>query len=70
MQFDTASRNAGRRYRAARLRDTAYGMFNLSGFYAMLTAMLIAGLLRDVFGPGATFAAGAGRTGYVAVLGR
>jgi MFS family permease len=46
----------------ADLRGTAYGMFNLAGGIAMLIASVIAGGLWDVYGPSATFFAGAGFT--------
>jgi len=40
------------------LRGTAYGMFNLCGGVAMLLASVLAGLLWDQFGAGATFLSG------------
>jgi MFS family permease len=43
----------------AELRGTAFGMFNLVSGLALLAASLIAGLLWDIFGPAATFMAGA-----------
>ena len=43
----------------AELRGTAYGMFNLVSGLALLIASLVAGALWDVFGPQATFLAGA-----------
>ncbi|MBC5767415.1 MFS transporter [Ramlibacter albus] len=43
----------------ARLRGTAFGMFNLAGGVALLAASGIAGLLWDLWGAPATFAAGA-----------
>jgi MFS family permease len=42
------------------LRGTAYGFFNLVSGVAMLVASALAGLLWQVFGPAATFYAGAG----------
>lgn len=44
------------------LRGTAYGMFNLTGGLALLAASILAGALWDVFGPTATFLAGASFT--------
>ena len=46
----------------AELRGTAFGLFNLVGGLAMLLASVIAGALWDVYGPAATFLAGAGIT--------
>jgi len=46
----------------AELRGTAYGVFNLITGLAMLLASVIAGILWDVAGPGATFLAGAAFT--------
>ncbi len=43
----------------ARLRGSAFGVFNLAGGGAMLAASAIAGLLWDRFGSAATFEAGA-----------
>jgi MFS family permease len=43
----------------AHLRGTAYGFFNLASGLAMLAASVLAGLLWDRLGAGATFAAGA-----------
>jgi MFS family permease len=43
----------------ASLRGTAFGMFNLVCGVAMLAASVLAGALWDMFGPGATFLAGA-----------
>ena len=40
------------------LLGSAFGLFNLASGLAMLFASLLAGLLWDRFGPGATFAAG------------
>jgi len=59
----------------ARLRGTAYGMFNLLGGLALVAASIVAGLLWDAFGPQGTFFAGAGLTfaallGLVAIRGR
>ena len=42
------------------LRGTAYGLFNLAGGAAMLTASVLAGFLWDQFGAPFTFYAGAG----------
>lgn len=44
----------------AELRGTAFGVFNMLGGVALLAASVVAGLLWDSAGPGATFAAGAG----------
>jgi MFS family permease len=44
----------------AHLRGSAFGMFNLATGIALLFASIIAGLLWDRFGAGATFFAGAG----------
>ncbi len=44
------------------MRGTAFGLFDLTGGLAMLTASVIAGALWDVYGPTATFAAGAAIT--------
>jgi MFS family permease len=43
-------------------RATAFGVFNFASGVALLLASLIAGLLWEVFGPSATFVAGAGFT--------
>ena len=43
----------------AHLRGTAYGFFNLASGVAMLVASVLAGLLWDRLGAGATFTAGA-----------
>jgi MFS family permease len=43
----------------AHLRGTAFGFFNLASGIAMLVASVLAGLLWDRLGPGATFYAGA-----------
>lgn len=43
----------------AHLRGTAFGFFNLASGIAMLVASVLAGLLWDQLGPGATFYAGA-----------
>ena len=45
------------------LRGTAFGWFNFFSGLATLGASVIAGMLWDAFGPGATFLAGAGMTG-------
>jgi MFS family permease len=44
------------------LRATAFGVFNFASGVALLLASLTAGLLWEVFGPSATFVAGAGFT--------
>lgn len=44
------------------LRGSAFGLFNLAVGVAMLVASVIAGALWDVYGPAATFLAGAGFT--------
>jgi MFS family permease len=44
----------------ARLRGTAFGVFNLATGLALLVASALAGVLWASFGPGATFLAGAG----------
>ncbi len=46
----------------ANLRGTAYGMFNLLGGLALLTASVMAGVLWDSTGPKGTFLAGASLT--------
>src|SRR5229473_1177195 len=46
----------------ARLRGTAFGVFNLVTGVAMLVASILAGGLWDLFGPRGTFLAGAGFT--------
>jgi len=43
----------------ARLRGTAFGIFNLAGGLAMLVASVVAGALWQRYGPAATFVAGA-----------
>ena len=43
-----------------RLRGSAFGLFNLASGLAALAASVVAGLLWDRFGSGATFLAGAG----------
>lgn len=50
------------------LRGTAFGVFNLASGMAMLVASVIAGTLWDIYGPAATFLAGAAFT-TVALLG-
>jgi MFS family permease len=42
------------------LRGTAFGVFNFAGGIAMLVASVLAGGLWEVYGPAATFLAGAG----------
>ena len=44
----------------ANLRGSAFGVFNLATGGALLVASVVAGLLWDQIGPGATFLAGAG----------
>jgi MFS family permease len=51
----------------AELRGTAFGIFNFAGGIAMLLASLIAGGLWDVYGPAATFYAGAAITAVALV---
>jgi MFS family permease len=46
----------------AELRGTAFGFFNLAGGLVLLIASLIAGFLWDLYGPPATFLAGAAFT--------
>jgi MFS family permease len=46
-----------------RLRGTAFGLFNLGTGVATFLASLLAGLLWDHVGPGATFVAGAALAG-------
>ena len=50
------------------LRGTAFGVFNFAGGIAMLVASVLAGGLWDLYGPTATFLAGAGFT-VVALIG-
>jgi MFS family permease len=50
------------------LRGTAYGLFNLSVGLAMLAASVLAGLLWQALGYGATFYAAAGFCGVALVL--
>lgn len=52
----------------AALRGTAFGVFNLVGGLALLVASTLAGALWDIFGPRATFLAGAALAG-LALLG-
>jgi MFS family permease len=52
----------------ARLRGSAFGLFNLATGLAMLFASLLAGLLWDHAGPAATFAAGGGFAGVALLL--
>ncbi len=44
------------------MRGTAFGLFNLAGGLALLLASILAGALWDLWGPAATFLAGAGIT--------
>lgn len=44
------------------LRGTAFGVFNLASGVAMLVASVVAGALWDIYGPSATFLAGAAFT--------
>ncbi len=44
------------------LRGSAFGVFNFAGGIAMLVASVVAGGLWDIYGPTATFIAGAGFT--------
>jgi MFS family permease len=46
----------------AALRGTAFGLFNLTSGVALLLASVLAGMLWEMMGPYATFAAGAGFT--------
>src|SRR5262249_42245491 len=50
------------------LRGTAFGMFNLVTGAALLIASVLAGWLWDVFGPTATFLAGAVFSGFAALI--
>jgi len=52
----------------ADLRGTAFGLFNLVSGGALLLASVLAGALWSVYGPAATFLAGAGFA-VVAALG-
>ena len=52
----------------ADLRGTAFGVFNLASGVAMLVASAVAGALWDVYGPIATFLAGAAFT-VIALVG-
>lgn len=59
----------------AELRGTAFGVFNLASGIAMLIASVVAGALWDIYGPVATFLAGAALTamaliGLLALLAR
>lgn len=51
----------------ADLRGTAFGVFNLTSGVAMLVASVVAGALWDVYGPVATFLAGAAFTAIALV---
>ncbi len=51
----------------ARLRGTAFGLFNFVSGAAMLLASLVAGGLWDIYGPAATFLAGAAITAVALV---
>jgi MFS family permease len=55
-------------YAPAELRGSAFGLFNLSTGLAMLAASVVAGVLWDQLGAGATFGAGAGFAVGAAVL--
>ena len=48
-------------------RGTGFGLFNLAGGVAMLLASLLAGSLSDMYGPPATFVAGACLTAAAAI---
>ena len=50
------------------LRGSAFGLFNLASGLTLLVASLLAGLLWDAAGPGATFLAGAGFAVLAALL--
>jgi MFS family permease len=52
----------------AHLRGSAFGLFNLATGIAMLFASVIAGLLWDQMGAGATFLAGAGFAALAALM--
>ena len=52
----------------AHLRGSAFGLFNLATGIAMLFASVIAGLLWDQVGAGATFLAGAGFAALAALM--
>jgi MFS family permease len=52
----------------ARLRGTAFGLFNLASGLTMLAASVLAGALWDVFGASATFHAGAAFAGGALLL--
>jgi MFS family permease len=52
----------------AHLRGSAFGLFNLTTGIAMLFASVIAGLLWDQVGSGATFLAGAGFAAFAALM--
>jgi len=52
----------------AEVRGTAFGIFNLISGGALLLASVLAGSLWSLFGPAATFVAGAGFAG-IALLG-
>ena len=51
-----------------RLRGTAFGLFGLATGLAMLVASALAGLLWTLFGPDATFLAGAGFAAIAALM--
>jgi MFS family permease len=51
----------------AALRGTAFGLFNFVTGVALLLASVVAGLLWEIFGPSATFIAGAGFAAVAAV---
>lgn len=50
------------------IRGSAFGLFNLATGLSLLAASVIAGLLWDAFGSGATFIAGAGFAGLAFVM--
>jgi MFS family permease len=51
----------------AELRGSAFGIFNLVSGVALLLASLVAGYLWDLFGPPATFMAGAAFAALTAI---
>jgi len=52
----------------SRLRGSAFGLFNLATGMSLLAASVAAGLLWDIYGPGATFIAGAGFAAAAAIM--